>query len=533
MKDFGTDSFLMNGANVFDLPTQEWLFLITIQGEIHFQLNEKKFQSIKDFLDYEINICTEIKGTKNHTINSLILKYLEINLNNLETCRNTIENLYNYLNIWFLKLYTEVNTNCNTNFSTLLMNELYVEHYDDFRISYNNSLVDTDENDFLNFELDKYNAILKELDKPVYKRLIFGEIDDQDGSFKSRYKFTIDKRVKFLNAKKIAINENDALEQNQVIKNHLKNDNLMQTVGYHSKPIDFDPEDDWEMQKRKCDIHNQSIYRRYEENYLNGRKQLSELVSKMLSIASQRTNNREIDLLSRQFNQIQSVFSNALNFEIDKGCEIEGVINTNIDSIFQKLREFQRKSINDIDIHLRTLNGIKSRFNNELKISTNAVFNDNEGQNIISEAHNQIEATFKLITFTNEQIVEKLYDGLKNLFPSKEEDLLKALNGEKLSHKITFPNNQNKFVEVFQRAKYNGLILNAPGEIKNWIITNFNYAKKNKDSRIITDFNANTVLDILVKGRGEPPKNERICQGDWLPYKSHTLRKTETDNEKQ
>ena len=126
----------------------------------------------------------------------------------------------------------------------------------------------------------------------------------------------------------------------------------------------------------------------------------------------------------------------------------------------------------------------------------------------------------KQITFKNSETIEKLHTELKGYFPNKEAELLKALQGEQLTEILLFPHNQNKFVEVFRRLKYNGFLLNTDTETKTWICSNFQFKKKGFLKP--QPFNQNTVWNNLNKGKGEPTKKERICfeNVDWLPYKS-------------
>lgn len=136
----------------------------------------------------------------------------------------------------------------------------------------------------------------------------------------------------------------------------------------------------------------------------------------------------------------------------------------------------------------------------------------------------------KLITFKNSNIIEKIHSELKGYFPNKEAELLKALQGEQLSEILLFPNNQNKFVEVFRRLKYNGFLLNTDTETKTWICTTFQFVKKKFPEP--QPFNRSSVWDILNKGKGEPTKKERICITEWLQYKSPLQLARETEEEK-
>lgn len=140
------------------------------------------------------------------------------------------------------------------------------------------------------------------------------------------------------------------------------------------------------------------------------------------------------------------------------------------------------------------------------------------------------ELNGKLITFKNYETIEKIHSELKGYFPNKEAELLKALQGEQLSEILLFPHNQNKFVEVFRRLKYNGFLLNTDTETKYWICATFQFVKKGFAEP--QPFNESSVWDNLNKGKGEPARKERICITEWLPYKSPLQLTRETENEK-
>jgi len=140
------------------------------------------------------------------------------------------------------------------------------------------------------------------------------------------------------------------------------------------------------------------------------------------------------------------------------------------------------------------------------------------------------ELNEKLITFKNSETIEKIHSELKGYFSNKEAELLKALQGQPLNEILLFPHNQNKFVELFRRLKYNGFLLNTDTETKNWICTTFQFLKNGFAEP--QPFNESSVWDNLNKGKGEPTKKQRICITDWLPYKSPLQLKMETENEK-
>jgi len=136
-----------------------------------------------------------------------------------------------------------------------------------------------------------------------------------------------------------------------------------------------------------------------------------------------------------------------------------------------------------------------------------------------------------LISFSSTEIIESLHNELKGYFQGKEAELKRALQGKQLQEFMLFPHNQNKFVEVFKRLKYNGFLLSTPKETKDWICSTFTYQYQKGNKKEVREFNTSTVHDILTKDKGEPTKNERICIVDWLPYKSHLTRQREAEKE--
>ena len=120
-----------------------------------------------------------------------------------------------------------------------------------------------------------------------------------------------------------------------------------------------------------------------------------------------------------------------------------------------------------------------------------------------------------LLMFDNPETMEKLYESLQGYFMGNEAEFRMALEGKKLGKPILFPSNQNKFVEVFSRLKYNGLLLNKPREIKKWLCSNFAFQYHKGAIKEVRQFNPSTVNDILTKQQGLPTKSERI-KIDWL-----------------
>ncbi|RKD90056.1 hypothetical protein [Mangrovibacterium diazotrophicum] len=139
----------------------------------------------------------------------------------------------------------------------------------------------------------------------------------------------------------------------------------------------------------------------------------------------------------------------------------------------------------------------------------------------ISKGH-QKNTSIKQIVFPDDEFNSRIYDELKGFFPNHHKELQSALNGNILASPILFPSNQNKFVELFKRAKYNGFLIGNFTEINKWLCSNFTYLYKKGDKKEIRPFNKSSVHDCLTKSKGEPPKDERLCS--WLRHKGNYSR---------
>lgn len=139
-----------------------------------------------------------------------------------------------------------------------------------------------------------------------------------------------------------------------------------------------------------------------------------------------------------------------------------------------------------------------------------------------------------LISFDRDETVDLVHRELKGYFPGKDAELLKALKGERLNELLLFPDNGNRFVEVFRRLKYNGKLLNNYTEIRDWICANFSYRYKRGDIEKVNNFKESTVYDILIGKPGtEPAKKLKLLQNlDWLHYKSKNQLDSESEEER-
>jgi len=107
------------------------------------------------------------------------------------------------------------------------------------------------------------------------------------------------------------------------------------------------------------------------------------------------------------------------------------------------------------------------------------------------------------IIFLNHTIKDQLFDGLKQYFPRKEDELRKLLTEGMISEKLVWPLNQNQLADLFLRLSYNGFIKNDKTEIKFWLVQNFTLAER--------ELNPSTIYDTL-KRKSEIKKQNRILE---------------------
>ena len=122
---------------------------------------------------------------------------------------------------------------------------------------------------------------------------------------------------------------------------------------------------------------------------------------------------------------------------------------------------------------------------------------------------------------TNDLIRSSLKKFLSN---DSQEILDKLLLKEVILEKIIFNGNQNRLVEFFKRLHYHNKILNPnKTQIRDWLVTNFNYKYVKGKNTEIRELNPYSVYDLLTKGKGEPQKGSRIFNNETLPHKPHHL----------
>jgi hypothetical protein len=109
----------------------------------------------------------------------------------------------------------------------------------------------------------------------------------------------------------------------------------------------------------------------------------------------------------------------------------------------------------------------------------------------------------------NSDIVNKLFDGLKQYFEGKEEELMKVLTGKAISEKLIWPLNQNQLADLFLRLSYNEFIKNNKTEIKIWLVQNFTLANG--------EINSSTIYETLTR-KNEINKQNRILE-NLAPFK--------------
>lgn len=136
---------------------------------------------------------------------------------------------------------------------------------------------------------------------------------------------------------------------------------INKTIGYHSTPTDFDPNDSWEVKVDKCKRHNHSIWNKYNNEISNGKKNIQELFIRLMGATNEPMQPNEYDKLERQLNQTKSIYTILQNEDVNKGCIIDDVPNTDIEAIYNKRQAFCAQITKDIDQYQATLEGLRKR----------------------------------------------------------------------------------------------------------------------------------------------------------------------------
>jgi len=129
-----------------------------------------------------------------------------------------------------------------------------------------------------------------------------------------------------------------------------------------------------------------------------------------------------------------------------------------------------------------------------------------------SKANKNLKKTKPKTITIDTNIKNKLFDGLKQYFSDKEDELKKLLTEGTISEKLVWPLNQNQLADLFLRLSYNGFIMNDKTEIKNWLVQNFTLANR--------ELNSSTIYETLTR-KNEIKKENRILE-NLAPFKPKT-----------
>lgn len=220
MIDFNKEDWIINNGNVFELPETESAPISAIQYEILKQIEGKNIASILDFLNAEIDTQKTIMFTKGLNIDTIFSNYLELDINPLKTMKVPVFSIYEWLTLNLFKRLAD-----NDHFSET---DTYKEKYQTIKNNWLNQNIDTDEKDFVNNELAKCETIILELQKPIYNKLLFSEVQPEPTEFKRNLTNIIDKRIKFLNetlttfeAKKLPLQQPETDKPDETYKTQL------------------------------------------------------------------------------------------------------------------------------------------------------------------------------------------------------------------------------------------------------------------------------------------------------------------------
>jgi len=191
------EEWIINNRNIFGLPQDINLSLSSIQFEILDQIEDKKINSISDYLGAEIDITNELFLTQSLTIKVIFKDFLGIdNFHQLGA---------NSLNCHMILLYLQLtlfNEYYSESHKNILPFSEYQSQYNKLLENYLSSNIDTDEQDFIKTELTLCENLITELDKPIYNVISpLNKILDKPCEFKKNLINSIDKRKKHLKQK--------------------------------------------------------------------------------------------------------------------------------------------------------------------------------------------------------------------------------------------------------------------------------------------------------------------------------------------
>lgn len=209
---------------------------------------------------------------------------------------------------------------------------------------------------------------------------------------------------------------------------------------------------------------------------------------------------------------IQTLKELIIDFELNKKESIKSI---------KKLIKFTETAE---DKYHFTLGDAKVKIINHLQVLKNVLqnhdFENNEKAPVLIENTSDENTPNKnALLFRDPNTKSKFYDILKGVFPEHENSLLDALHGQRLNSPLVFNSNQNKLVELFKRAKYNGVIISSYDEINTWLCNTFCFKYKRGTINELRPFNQESIKNIFKKGHLEVPKSKRICiDEDFLPH---------------
>lgn len=188
-----SENWVLNKGNIFGLPEDDAIPLSIIHLEILRQTEDKKIDTILDFLNFKIEINKEINSAGDYTIKRIFLEELSVSETYLNREEIEILFVYNLIQLWFFKKLV------NQNHPEFLTLDNYKKIFAKRRTDFLDKKNDTIGDDFVKNEIKTCNKVLKELKKPVYNEINYlGEITKEPAPFKEDLTNRINRRLEFL-----------------------------------------------------------------------------------------------------------------------------------------------------------------------------------------------------------------------------------------------------------------------------------------------------------------------------------------------
>jgi hypothetical protein len=540
------EDWIINNRNVLGLSKEIWIPFFSIQGEILYQLEGKKNNSMSHYLKTEIDITKKIRFTTSVTIQSAFENFLGFeNFNPLKIKKIKCSMILSYLQLSLLNEYQ------SKNHKNILFFSEYENQYSILLNAYLSSNIDTNEQDFIKAELNICDNLMSELIKPIYNEIdILDEIVlDLPCSFKKNLINSLNKRKKFLEEKeKETVPKVKALFKfiaflHSNIDNFKQYDEVLNELHLLDKQrnqlsLQKNFKDKMKYDEIQIQAEIKDKFKIIQENILQPiQTKATELnicdLNKTYTLWN--WNISDISTLKENFSQkdLSEIFRHKRKYieyrEKTKGeafFEL-GFFFNDLDEVLKVLFDFFKETeqnefeafetkamqVNDIGeiVKLKQLGHKKFNLPNSF-LNTSTIQQKNNIEPLQSQSRQPDTSTtiqnYIPKPFFKPESVEEIVKTLKSFFDVSQQDELRRIieSGNDANEMLLFKDNGNKLTDYLKRLIENNTIISCrKKDLIKWIVKNFKYVNGKTEK----NFNPKTV-EKTISGTGQPCKNPII-----------------------